>query len=100
MGVLPRKATANRAMTRPRMAGSERSCSVEFDMAMKAMLAPPMTTRSATATTRLGATATPRMRRPNARAALVRPIDVGRSRLATARPPTTAPAAMHEVIRP
>ena len=97
MGVLPRKAMAKRAMTRPRMAGSARSCMVAFAVAMNEMLHAPMKNRA----TRV--TADPRRQRHgqdgeaegDADDASIRAD--GRLRWATGRPPSTAPVPMAAV---
>ena len=57
MGVVPRKAMAYNAMTRPRMEGSARSCNVELAVAMKAMDAAPMGKITTRATGNVGDTA-------------------------------------------
>ena len=65
MGVEPRKTMAHRAMTRPRMAGVEWSCSSELAVAMKTTLAAPMGTSRITTRGSDGATATATMNAPN-----------------------------------
>ena len=94
MGVLPRKAMALSDMTRPRMAGSARSCRVALLVATKAMLAAPIGTSRTMAHACVGDSATARMATPKTTPMQASSRVDGRLRKAVARPPTTAPAPM------
>ena len=82
-------------MTRPRMAGSARSCSVALLVATKEMLAAPMGTRSDEAPSFGRATATTaRMAPPKITPITASSRVEGRLRYAVNSPPRTAPAPM------
>ena len=100
MGVEPWKATNQSAITRPRMLGSAPSCSVEFPVDMKAMLAPPTSASAHSSSGRVGAAPASSRKTPKAVADRtmvampVRPIPATRS------PPTTAPTPIAAVMKP
>lgn len=99
-GVLPRKATAQSAITRPRKRGSAVSCSVVLPTARKVTLAAPTIASAIRATPTEGAAAAARMARPKTAEAMVRGRSPVRPWPATTRPPTIAPTPIAEVSRP
>ena len=100
MGVLPRNAIVQSAITRPRKGGSLVSWSVVLPVARKVMLAAPTSAMATSATGRVGAAAAPRMATPKAAAEPVRGRSPVRPWPAITSPPTIAPAPMAEVSRP
>ena len=99
MGV-PRKATAQRAMTRPRICGSAVICSVALPVDRKKMLAAPTRSSAAAAAKTVGITASSSVAAPNTPAATATSrVPVAR-RPAVMRPPTTAPTPIAAVIQP
>lgn len=95
--MLPRKATAHSAITRPRYRGSAVSWRVVLPTARNVTLVAPTTARATSARATVGAAAATRIAPPNVAAAIVsagRPV---RPLRATTSPPTIAPAPMAEV---
>jgi len=77
-GVEPWNTIAHSAITRPRMALLELSCSSELAVEMNMTLAPPIRTSSVIPIPRVGATATARIVAPNARVTLTSSRWLGR----------------------
>ncbi len=87
-------------MTRPRIARSEPSWTVELAVATKARLAAPIGNRTAASTRMVGAAAAANESRPKAATDPISSRREGRPRRATARAPTTEPAAMMAASAP
>jgi hypothetical protein len=96
----PWKATNHSDITRPRMLGSEFSCSVALPIDMNDTLAPPASASATSSSGRFGA----RLASP---IAVPRPVADMTSgavpvfpRVATINPPTTAPTPIAAVMKP
>jgi hypothetical protein len=100
IGVEPWKATNQRDMTRPRMAGSAVSCRVELPVDMKVMLAAPARESAASSNPSVGATVARAMATPNPVAAIVSGLSPVLPLAAMNRPPMTAPTPMAAVMKP
>lgn len=87
-------------MTRPRILGSECSCSVVLAAAMNEMLAAPIGTSRTASTGSVGAIAAAVTKMPNAPAEKISHRLVGRGRAALKRAPTRAPDAIIDVRKP
>ena len=100
IGVEPRKATVQRAITRPRISGGVWVWSTELALVTKIEPLAPIGTTSSRATGRFGASAATVIVTPNAHAASVtyrKPID---SRLADTSEPARDPTLVADSSRP
>src|SRR4029450_8075568 len=92
--LVPGRTRPNRLMTRPRMARSEPSWTVEVAVGPQATLAAPMGNRTTASTRMVGAAAAANESTPKAATDPISSRRDGRPRRATARAPVTEPAAM------
>ena len=100
IGVDPRNATAQSAITRPRICGSAASCSVLLPVERNATLDAPTSAIPTSATGRFGAAAVPSMASPNRPDATTSAGMPVRPHPATYSPPTTAPRPIAAVRKP
>ncbi len=98
MGVDPRRATANSAITRPRSRGSELSWSVALDSEIIATLAAPTSGMRRYTREIVGIAETARTSAPNDPATTTSRVGVGGPLAATSSPPPTAPRPISAVI--
>ena len=91
IGVEPRKTTEYSAMTRPRIAGSDASCSDELTPAAKVTLAAPSGTSVATCSAKAGAPAAASVSAPNAIDEPANSHTLTRPRAPAASAPSTEP---------
>jgi hypothetical protein len=100
IGVEPWSATNQRAITRPRIEGSEASWSVVLPIDMNDTLAAPTRARATSSIAMLGAAAARAIVTAKAAAAMVTGRSPVRPRAATTRPPAIAPAPIAAVMKP
>jgi len=100
IGVEPWKATNQSDITRPRIAGSAASCSVELPVDMNVMLAPPANASVTSSKPSVGAAAASAIARPKPVAATTSGRSPVLPRAAISRPPTTAPTPIAAVMNP
>jgi len=93
-GVDPRNTSEYRAMTRPRISGATRSCSVDCTPDENVTVATPSATSAATCTAMSGAIAATICSTPNAVADTTSSRGVTAARAPATRPPVTDPAAI------
>lgn len=100
IGVEPWKATNHSAITRPRMAGSARICSVALPTDMNTTEAPPTSAIATSSKPRSGASVAQVMAIAKANTATVSRCTPVRPRLASTNPLTTAPTPIAAVMKP
>ena len=96
----PWKATNHSAITRPRIAGSDRSCRVALPADMNTTEAPPTNAMAISSVTRSGATVASVSAMPKANTAMINSRTPVRPRLASTRPQITAPTPIAAVMKP
>ena len=97
IGVEPRNTTEYSAITRPRIAGSTASCSVEFTPAAKVTVTIPSGTSAAICSGSVGAAAAASISTPNAAAAHTSSRESTRPRAPAASAPSTEPTPIEVV---
>ena len=100
IGVEPWKATNHSAITRPRICGSARSCSVALPADMKMTDAAPTSASASSSSAMSGAKVAIAMANPNASAPMIRTRAPILPRLAMVSPPATAPTPIAAVMKP
>ena len=96
IGVLPRKTIAWSASTRPRIAGSARTCTIAVDAVMNAMLVQPTATPIGNAIPRFGAAASTSIATPNPPDAMITSCTATLRRRALNNAPISDPTAVTE----
>ena len=100
IGVVPSTAIVYTAITRPRICGSEPSCTIELFAPMNVIWPAPITRMMTNATPSVGVSATAVMANPNTRPATNSRRRVACERWATMSDPKSAPTPITTVIAP
>jgi hypothetical protein len=100
IGVEPWKATNQSDMTRPRIAGSERSCNVALPTDMNTTEPAPTNVMAISSRARVGAMVARVIAMPYAVTEITSSRAPVRPRVARTSPPTTAPIPMAAVMKP